>query len=363
MGQRFLLLILFFLPLVAFGQTDCSSIDYMGYSYPLAQVGTQCWFAEDLRTGFFKDGSPIGGLGNALLEAESDGYAQSVFYSFDVMSDERGLCPTGWRLPREEDFHYFESAEELKVNSWEGTDSWNLAFEPTGFGDVVDGHRATSAKGILSYHWMSSDERERIGFLRQLFSAKARLKAFQLKNGASAFGLASGSSELYFERLNRGYALSIRCVKDLDVQPGLVQLEAETTDFGDSELPVSIISPGDDIPVVGAFKMPQQKSCNESMNPKRCTEEFIVRYIAQNSIYPKVAATLGVQIQGTVFVYFVVGKDGAVRDAKVVNPIFSAIDAEAYRVVSSLPAFEPGIQDDKRVSVQYTVPISFRPQK
>ena len=65
------------------------------------------------------------------------------------------------------------------------------------------------------------------------------------------------------------------------------------------------------------------------------------------------------QIQGTVFVYFVVGKNGKVKDVKVLREVDPRLDKEAMRVVESLPQFEPGQQRGKSVSVQYTIPVKF----
>ena len=64
-------------------------------------------------------------------------------------------------------------------------------------------------------------------------------------------------------------------------------------------------------------------------------------------------------IQGTVFVYFVVGRDGKVKDVRVLREVDSRLDKEAARVIASLPDFEPGEQRGKAVSVQYTIPVKF----
>ena len=58
-------------------------------------------------------------------------------------------------------------------------------------------------------------------------------------------------------------------------------------------------------------------------------------------------------------VYFVVGKDGKVRDVRVLRDVDARLDKEATRVVESLPDFEPGEQRGKAVSVQYTIPVKF----
>ena len=56
---------------------------------------------------------------------------------------------------------------------------------------------------------------------------------------------------------------------------------------------------------------------------------------------------------------FVVGKDGKVKDVRVLRPVDYRLDAEAIRVVESLPTFEPAEQRGKAVSVQYTMPVKF----
>ena len=89
----------------------------------------------------------------------------------------------------------------------------------------------------------------------------------------------------------------------------------------------------------------------------RKVKSAIIRYVSTNTKYPPIAKDAG--IQGTVFVYFVVGKDGVVRDVRVLRPVDSRLDAEATRVVKSLPKFVPGRQQGKSVSVQYTIPVKF----
>ena len=64
--------------------------------------------------------------------------------------------------------------------------------------------------------------------------------------------------------------------------------------------------------------------------------------------------------QGKVYVAFVINKDGSVSDAKVARGIDPSLDAEALRVVSSLPKWVPGKQGGEPVRVSYTVPIEFK---
>ena len=64
--------------------------------------------------------------------------------------------------------------------------------------------------------------------------------------------------------------------------------------------------------------------------------------------------------QGRVTLQFTVGADGEVRDVKVLRGVREDLDAEALRVVSASPKWEPGIQDGKAVPVTYTFPIVFQ---
>lgn len=63
--------------------------------------------------------------------------------------------------------------------------------------------------------------------------------------------------------------------------------------------------------------------------------------------------------EGTVVVRFVVSDKGDVCDAKVIRSVSKSLDAEALRVVNSMPAFKPGLVGDKPVNVYFTLPCRF----
>ena len=81
------------------------------------------------------------------------------------------------------------------------------------------------------------------------------------------------------------------------------------------------------------------------------------RFIAQSIKYPAQALEKG--IQGKVFVTFVVEKDGSVGAMKIARGVDPSLDAEALRVVGSLPKWKPGRQKGELVRVSYTIPINF----
>lgn len=105
--------------------------------------------------------------------------------------------------------------------------------------------------------------------------------------------------------------------------------------------------------------MPAFFSCAELVGDERhsCTQMEIIKYVKSHTVYPAAARKRG--MQGTVFVYFVVGEDGNVRDVRVLRGVHRFLDLEAVRVVQSLPKFFPGFQEGEFVPVQYTIPVKF----
>ena len=81
-------------------------------------------------------------------------------------------------------------------------------------------------------------------------------------------------------------------------------------------------------------------------------------YIKKNMRYPASAKEKGTQ--GRVTVQFVVDKDGSIKDPKLLRSVDKDMDAEALRLISSMPKWEPGRQKGQPVAVKYTVPVMFR---
>jgi TonB family protein len=81
------------------------------------------------------------------------------------------------------------------------------------------------------------------------------------------------------------------------------------------------------------------------------------RYVAASVKYPIEAMKAG--IQGTVFVSYIVDREGNIVEAKVVRGVHQLLDQEALRVVETLPKHTPGKSNGETVRVSYTVPITF----
>ena len=83
----------------------------------------------------------------------------------------------------------------------------------------------------------------------------------------------------------------------------------------------------------------------------------LMQYFRKNMRYPEAAKKRGTQ--GRVVVRFVVGKDGSVRNPKVLRPVDEELDAEAIRLVKAMPKWKPGMEGGQAVDAKFTVPVKF----
>lgn len=83
----------------------------------------------------------------------------------------------------------------------------------------------------------------------------------------------------------------------------------------------------------------------------------LMRYLGENLKYPKIAKEANVE--GVVFIQFVVEPDGTITNVNVVRGVFDALDQEAVRVIENMPTWKAGMQNGRKVRVIYTIPIRF----
>ncbi len=81
------------------------------------------------------------------------------------------------------------------------------------------------------------------------------------------------------------------------------------------------------------------------------------KYIADNIIYPD-----GSDVEGIVYISFVIERSGEVSNVKILRGIPGAaeFDSVAVKAVKSMPSWIPGGQDGKKLRVSMNVPIKFR---
>jgi periplasmic protein TonB len=80
-------------------------------------------------------------------------------------------------------------------------------------------------------------------------------------------------------------------------------------------------------------------------------------WVQNRTNYPQ--AAIEKKIRGTVFLTFIVEKDGTVSNVTIVKGVDPLLDDEAVKVISGSPKWTPGLQRGEPVRVRYSIPLSF----
>jgi protein TonB len=87
-------------------------------------------------------------------------------------------------------------------------------------------------------------------------------------------------------------------------------------------------------------------------------ESALQKYLSEHTQYPEVAKENN--IEGKVIIKFCVTPKGGVDQVSILKGVDPELDAEAIRVVKTLPSFRPGKQAGKPVPVWFIVPLTFK---
>jgi len=84
-------------------------------------------------------------------------------------------------------------------------------------------------------------------------------------------------------------------------------------------------------------------------------KEALFNYIKETIQYPDDVES------GNIYVAFIIGSDGTIRDARVFKGVKESMDREALRIINNMPNWDPGLIDGKPVASVYGLPIIFKP--
>ena len=98
-------------------------------------------------------------------------------------------------------------------------------------------------------------------------------------------------------------------------------------------------------------EMPEYSGGQTAMN------QFITQYIT----WPKTSD--GAVKEGTVYVTFIVEKDGTLSQIKALKSIGESFEKEAENVVKKMPKWTPGKNEGQTVRVMVSLPIEFKMKK
>jgi len=86
--------------------------------------------------------------------------------------------------------------------------------------------------------------------------------------------------------------------------------------------------------------------------------DSLYRFLSGNIKYPKEAREK--RIEGTVIVDFAIETDGSIFNVKVFRSVEASLDAEAVRIIESMPNWKPSTIGGKAVRFYYRLPIQFK---
>ena len=197
-----------------YGPEECGgamSVTFDGHAYDLVAIGSQCWFAENLRTEHYANGDAIpGNLSDSQWTSTSSG-AQAIYdnddanlatygrlYNWYAVDDSRGLCPSGWHVPMDDEWTLLTdelggssvAGAAMKSSpsdspSWDGTNTSGFSALPGGWRDSNDG--TFSDVGDYGYWWSASPGGAFYAWLRGLNSDNDDVFRYigDLRNGNS----------------------------------------------------------------------------------------------------------------------------------------------------------------------------------
>ncbi len=93
---------------------------------------------------------------------------------------------------------------------------------------------------------------------------------------------------------------------------------------------------------------------------RKCLQVSILNHVAKNFKFPKEDRKAGVG--GRIFVSFIVEKDATISTVEILRGVSETLDAEAVRVVKSIPIDQPAYHKGKPVRISYVLPINARLQ-
>ena len=199
----------------------CESPTMDGYDYAVVQIGDQCWFAENLRTTTYADGSAIpeetddaawtGLSTGARCDYDNDASNALTYgrlYNWYAVNNGSGLCPSGWHVPTDGEWTALETylganghsgAEGTALKSTSGWNSGGNGTDNFGFSALPGGLRDNDLGlfyGAGNFgEWWSSSPDGGSGWIRSL---------------------SYDYPGIYWGNSNPRSGFSVRCLRDAD---------------------------------------------------------------------------------------------------------------------------------------------------
>ncbi len=245
------------------------------------------------------------------------------------------------------------SPKEKKTDA--NQENADVIVETNGKGDpllVLVFPDGTEMYKIDERNWVEKYNRDSKSYLSQFNITQANIDAIKVlkeDEAKSTYGerAANGAMKFYLKGTTKKEVMDAMRQHKGEEEPLLVQLIKKSED-GSVSVESITKKPAEEGEI---FQVVEE----QPMFPGGMQE--MMKFLQQNIKYPKEAQEQGKQ--GRVIVQFVVNKDGSITGDSVVRSVDPLLDAEALRVVRSMPNWTPGKQKGKPVRVRFTLPVTF----
>ncbi|NBU71304.1 MAG: hypothetical protein EBS53_07620 [Bacteroidetes bacterium] len=214
------LIFLSFLTLISCEKDDQpdSIQDADGHTYEVVRIGNDEWMASNLRVSKFTNGDPIPlETIDSLWAADSSNPARSFYasseadaavfgalYNRSVITDPRGVCPTGWKIPSNADWDRMLAdlgGSFLAGNAIRSGENW---IDPVYFGSNSSGFNAQPA-GTRQSHGQFFGRGEQTAF----WSTDTNI----LSGRQNIYYLGFSNPSPYQMTASKTEGFSIRCIR------------------------------------------------------------------------------------------------------------------------------------------------------
>ncbi|MGB0171836.1 MAG: fibrobacter succinogenes major paralogous domain-containing protein, partial [Flavobacteriales bacterium] len=177
--------------------STCAEVEMDGYTYSVVEIGDQCWFAENLRTTTYADGSAIPEVTDneawtdTITGARCDYYNNASnaltygrLYNWYAVNNGSGLCPSGWHVPTDGEWTALETylganghsgAEGTALKSTSGWNGGGNGTDNFGFSALPGGNRFYLYGNFVNAgnygSWWSSSPNDGYAWYRSLIYA------------------------------------------------------------------------------------------------------------------------------------------------------------------------------------------------
>ena len=245
------------------------------------------------------------------------------------------------------------SPKEKKTDA--NQENADVIVETNGKGDpllVLVFPDGTEMYKIDERNWVEKYNRDSKSYLSQFNITQANIDAIKVlkeDEAKSTYGerAANGAMKFYLKGTTKKEVMDAMRQHKGEEEPLLVQLIKKSED-GSVSVESITKKPAEEGEI---FQVVEE----QPMFPGGMEE--MMKFLQQNIKYPKEAQEQGKQ--GRVIVQFVVNKDGSIVNDSIVRSVDPLLDAEALRVVRSMPNWTPGKQKGKPVRVRFTLPVTF----